>query len=73
VSDNKDGAAAGAVSKHKERKYRQYMNRKGDLLICSFLFCFAGAFFFAFFYCLFFCLLLFIYLFDYLSAVLKFC
>eukprot|EP01039_Chlorochromonas_danica_P008893 gene8895-9812_t len=29
VSDNQQGAAAGAVSKHKARKYRQYMNRKG--------------------------------------------
>ena len=30
VADNKEGAASGAVSKHKERKYRQYMNRKGN-------------------------------------------
>jgi U4/U6.U5 tri-snRNP-associated protein 3 len=28
VEDNQQGAAHGAVSKHKERKYRQYMNRK---------------------------------------------
>lgn len=28
VEDNHTGAASGAVSKHKERKYRQYMNRK---------------------------------------------
>ena len=32
VEDNKIGAASGAVSKHKERKYRQYMNRKGTFL-----------------------------------------
>ena len=29
VIDNAEGAAAGAAAKHKERKYRQYMNRKG--------------------------------------------
>ena len=34
MSDNKDGAASGAVSKHKERKYRQYMNRKGWSVVC---------------------------------------
>lgn len=28
IDDNKLGAGAGAVSKHKARKYRQYMNRK---------------------------------------------
>lgn len=29
VAENQSGAAVGAVSKHKARKYRQYMNRKG--------------------------------------------
>ncbi len=29
VVDNQLGPAAGAASKHKARKYRQYMNRKG--------------------------------------------
>lgn len=29
VESNTSGAAVGAVSKHKARKYRQYMNRKG--------------------------------------------
>eukprot|EP00903_Cladosiphon_okamuranus_P007658 g7426.t1 len=29
VEDNKRGPAKGAVSKHKEREYRQYMNRRG--------------------------------------------
>jgi U4/U6.U5 tri-snRNP-associated protein 3 len=29
VEDNHVGAGTGAVSKHKARKYRQYMNRKG--------------------------------------------
>jgi len=30
VADNKKGSAVGAVSKHKKRKYRQYMNRRGE-------------------------------------------
>lgn len=29
VADNQSGAAAGAAGRHKGRKYRQYMNRKG--------------------------------------------
>lgn len=29
VKDNHDSAATGAAAKNKERKYRQYMNRKG--------------------------------------------
>jgi U4/U6.U5 tri-snRNP-associated protein 3 len=29
VDENVRGAAAGAVSKYKARKYRQYMNRRG--------------------------------------------
>ena len=29
VADNKTSAARGLVAKHKARKYRQYMNRKG--------------------------------------------
>ena len=29
VVDNAEGASAGAAARHKERKYRQYMNRKG--------------------------------------------
>lgn len=29
VIDNAEGAAAGGAARHKERKYRQYMNRKG--------------------------------------------
>lgn len=29
VEDNKKGPAKGAASKHKEREYRQYMNRRG--------------------------------------------
>lgn len=29
VEDNKKGPAKGATSKHKEREYRQYMNRRG--------------------------------------------
>ena len=29
VIDNAEGPSAGAAAKHKERKYRQYMNRKG--------------------------------------------
>ncbi|CAN0545474.1 unnamed protein product, partial [Ectocarpus sp. 12 AP-2014] len=29
VEDNKRGPAKGAISKHKEREYRQYMNRRG--------------------------------------------
>jgi U4/U6.U5 tri-snRNP-associated protein 3 len=29
VSDNLSSSARGAVQKHKGRKYRQYMNRKG--------------------------------------------
>lgn len=32
VEDNKRGPAKGAVSKHKEREYRQYMNRRGTWL-----------------------------------------
>lgn len=32
VEDNKRGPAKGAVSKHKEREYRQYMNRRGTCL-----------------------------------------
>ena len=31
--DNLDGAGKGAVSKHKKRKYRQYMNRRGATYI----------------------------------------
>ena len=30
IDDNKRGAASGAVSKHKKRVYRQYMNRRGN-------------------------------------------
>ena len=30
IAENNIGAAAGAVSKHKKRQYRQYMNRKGE-------------------------------------------
>jgi hypothetical protein len=33
VTDNQLGPAAGAISKHKARKYRQYMNRKG-IFVC---------------------------------------
>ena len=33
VEDNLLGPAAGAVAKHKGRKYRQYMNRKGKQCI----------------------------------------
>ena len=29
VDDNVNTAASGAISKHKKRVYRQYMNRKG--------------------------------------------
>jgi hypothetical protein len=29
VEDNHQGAALGAVSKHRKRIYRQYMNRRG--------------------------------------------
>lgn len=29
VEDNKRGPAKGGFSKHKEREYRQYMNRRG--------------------------------------------
>lgn len=29
VDENHSGASVGAVSKHKARKYRQYMNRRG--------------------------------------------
>ena len=29
VQDNYEGAAKGTVQRKKERKYRQYMNRKG--------------------------------------------
>jgi len=32
VEDNKRGPAKGAVSKHKAREYRQYMNRRGAWL-----------------------------------------
>lgn len=32
VEDNKRGPAKGAISKHKEREYRQYMNRRGTWL-----------------------------------------
>lgn len=30
IEENMAGAAAGGVSKHKNRKYRQYMNRRGE-------------------------------------------
>jgi hypothetical protein len=30
VDDNHQGSALGAVSKHKKRVYRQYMNRRGE-------------------------------------------
>ncbi len=29
IAENSQGAAAGAVAKHRKRQYRQYMNRKG--------------------------------------------
>lgn len=29
VYDNHENASVGAVSKHKKREFRQYMNRKG--------------------------------------------
>ena len=32
IDDNKRGAASGAVSNHKKRVYRQYMNRRGNYL-----------------------------------------
>ena len=32
VEDNKRGPAKGAISKHKAREYRQYMNRRGAWL-----------------------------------------
>lgn len=30
VEENKKGPAKGAASKHKQREYRQYMNRRGE-------------------------------------------
>lgn len=40
VEDNKRGPAKGAISKHKEREYRQYMNRRGAWLWIPVQICF---------------------------------
>lgn len=39
VEDNKKGPAKGATSKHKEREYRQYMNRRGTYVPPRYMLC----------------------------------